>query len=59
LEEKTRTELFDFVMKVAEESYDAREEAIGSERMRILEKLVMLRVIDSKWIDHLQAMDDS
>ena len=58
LEGKTRPELADFVMTIASKSYDAREEAIGSERMRVLEKLVMLRVIDSKWIDHLQAMDD-
>ncbi|NLA06673.1 MAG: preprotein translocase subunit SecA, partial [Firmicutes bacterium] len=58
LEGKARPELDDFIMNLAAGSYEAREEAIGQERMRVMEKLVMLRIIDSKWIDHLQAMDD-
>lgn len=37
--------------------YDRKEEEIGSERMRELERLVMLRVIDQKWRDHLYALD--
>jgi len=45
-------------MNLIIKSYEAREEEIGPERMRVLEKLVMLRIIDWKWIDHLQAMDN-
>jgi preprotein translocase subunit SecA len=58
LEGKGRPELDDFLTDLVIKSYEAREEAIGQERMRVLEKLVMLRIIDSKWIDHLQAMDN-
>jgi len=37
--------------------YDRKEEEIEPERMRQLERLVMLRVIDQKWRDHLYALD--
>jgi preprotein translocase subunit SecA len=37
--------------------YDRKEEEIGSERMRELERLVMLRVIDQKWRNHLYELD--
>lgn len=39
-------------------SYEEREKAIGHDEMRVLERLVMLRIIDSKWVEHLQAMDN-
>ncbi|MFJ8064133.1 preprotein translocase subunit SecA [Psychrobacillus sp. NPDC096426] len=37
--------------------YDAKEEEMTPERMREFEKVVLLRSIDSKWIDHIDAMD--
>jgi preprotein translocase subunit SecA len=37
--------------------YDAKEETLGPENMRELERVVMLRVVDDKWMDHLDAMD--
>lgn len=40
-----------------EEAYAAKEEEIGAERMRELERMVLLRVVDSKWMDHIDAMD--
>lgn len=43
--------------KVIEESYDEREAYIGSESMREFEKVVVLRSVDSKWLDHIDAMD--
>ena len=39
------------------QSYSAKEQAIGSELMRHMERMVMLQVIDTKWKDHLYAMD--
>ncbi len=39
-------------------AYDEKEEQIGSETMRELERQVTLRVVDAKWMDHLDAMDD-
>ncbi|MGE7977833.1 MULTISPECIES: preprotein translocase subunit SecA [unclassified Psychrobacillus] len=37
--------------------YDAKEAEMTAERMREFEKVVLLRSIDSKWIDHIDAMD--
>ena len=38
--------------------YEAKETSLGSEHARRLEKMVMLHVIDSRWKDHLYAMDN-
>jgi len=38
--------------------YGEREEKIGPEMMRELERVVVLRTVDSKWMEHLDAMDD-
>jgi preprotein translocase subunit SecA len=37
--------------------YEAKERAIGSEQLRALERHVMLRVIDARWMNHLLEMD--
>ena len=37
--------------------YRKKEEAIGPERMRELERMILLMVIDGKWMDHIDAMD--
>jgi preprotein translocase subunit SecA len=39
------------------EFYDKREEEIGSEQMRNIERLVLLNVIDNRWREHLYEMD--
>lgn len=41
----------------ARELYEAREEEIGAEHMRQLERMIILRVVDTKWMDHIDAMD--
>ncbi|HVM11381.1 MAG TPA: SEC-C metal-binding domain-containing protein, partial [Actinomycetota bacterium] len=46
--------------KVIEEAiaaYDAREEELGTDVMRQLERMVLLSVIDTKWREHLYEMD--
>ncbi len=46
------------VKKRAEELYEAKEAEIGpAERMRELERVVMLKVIDTRWMDHIDDMD--
>ena len=42
----------------AEETYDSREALMGSDSMRTLERLVMLRAVDVHWVHHLTAMDN-
>ncbi len=37
--------------------YEAREAEIGAEHMRELERVILLRVVDSKWMDHIDDMD--
>ncbi|MFA5115368.1 MAG: preprotein translocase subunit SecA [Candidatus Omnitrophota bacterium] len=45
------------VYQKASLAYDAKERDIGSDIMRQLERMVFLQIIDSKWKDHLYAMD--
>ena len=40
-----------------ERAYREKEEEIGLERMRELERMILLRVVDNKWMDHIDAMD--
>ena len=53
----SRDELQECLEKLAEEGYPNRELLFGEENMRELEKVVMLRVVDSKWMEHLDHMD--
>ena len=57
LEQLARDEIQEELEKVAEEGYRTRELMFGEENMRELEKVVMLRVVDQKWMDHLDHMD--
>ena len=38
--------------------YEKKEAEIGSDRMRLVEKMILLRVVDNHWMDHIDAMDD-
>ena len=57
IEDMSREEVEDKLKTMAHETYNAREESIGSPMMRELEKAVMLKVADSKWMEHLDDMD--
>ncbi len=57
LAEMSREELEEYLHKVAVDNYNAREAKNGPEIMRELENLVMLKVVDSHWMEHLDAMD--
>ena len=53
----SRDELRETLHDIAVEAYEQREEMLGEEVMRELEKVVMLRVVDNKWMEHLDHMD--
>ena len=53
----SRDELQECLEKLAEEGYHNRELLFGEENMRELEQVVMLRVVDKKWMEHLDHMD--
>ncbi len=58
LEELTKESMKTQLLEIATNIYSAKEEEIGSDRMRELERVILLKVVDSKWIDHIDAMDD-
>ena len=57
LEAMSRDELEETLEKVADDAYASRELMFGEENMRELEKVVMLRVVDNHWMEHLDHMD--
>lgn len=57
IENMSREEIGRKLMDIAHETYEVREKSIGSSMMRELEKAVMLKVVDSKWMEHLDDMD--
>lgn len=51
-------EISDELKKKALEIYSQKEEEITSEQMRELERVVMLKVVDEKWMNHIDSMDE-
>ncbi|MCX6005170.1 MAG: preprotein translocase subunit SecA [Chloroflexi bacterium] len=47
----------EMLIEYAHNLYNKREEETGADDMRLLERIVMLRVIDDHWKEHLTAMD--
>jgi len=52
-----RNEISEALRKVFRDAYEAKEAHVGAQAMREIEKLVMLKTIDAKWIEHLHNMD--
>ena len=50
-------ELRDTVTAVFDDLYAKKEEEIGSDQMRDIERMVLLRVVDEHWVEHLDAME--
>ncbi|MHB1041680.1 MAG: preprotein translocase subunit SecA [Eubacteriales bacterium] len=57
LEGMGRSALAEFLAEQSKAAYAAREQELGEENMRELERVVILRIVDDKWMDHLDAMD--
>ena len=57
LEAMSRDELLETLIQTAEDNYRTREEQYSAPIMRELEKVVMLRVVDNRWMEHLDHMD--
>ncbi len=54
----SRDAIWEKLSEHAETAYASREAAIGSDQMRILERLLLLRSIDTHWVNHLTAMEN-
>ncbi|WP_066505866.1 preprotein translocase subunit SecA [Abyssisolibacter fermentans] len=57
VEDLTIESLNEHIKNIAKDVYDKKEEEITSERMRDVERIILLKVVDSKWMDHIDAMD--
>ena len=53
----TREKLIDDLRSIADIEYEKKEEEFGSERLREIERIILLRVVDSKWMDHIDDME--
>ena len=56
--DKTQQDFTDLFLEAAEKTYEAKEAEIGTPLMRELERVIMLRVVDEYWMDHIDAMND-
>ncbi|SHJ16077.1 protein translocase subunit secA [Clostridium cavendishii DSM 21758] len=53
----TNEEIQDKLLEVAQKMYAEKEENFGEEQMREIERVILLRVVDTKWMDHIDSMD--
>ena len=58
LDEVSKSDIRDTLVSRAKERYEKREAEIGSDLMRELERVVLLSNVDTKWMDHIDAMDE-
>ena len=58
LEGKSREELREVLLGSALSYYTERERRLGEDTIRELERAILLRTVDTRWMDHIDAMDD-
>lgn len=61
IEERAKLEKKDIISDLTQKAktlYEEKEKELGSEMMRELERIVLLKHVDTKWIDHIDAMDE-
>ena len=56
--EKSEQDFVELFTDAAAKAYEAKEAEITAPIMRELERVIMLRVVDEYWMDHIDAMDD-
>ncbi len=57
LKKMSDDEIQEKLIKLVIDIYSDKEEAVGSEQMREIERVILLKVVDSKWMDHIDNMD--
>ena len=58
LERETAESLIEKLDNIVKERYEAKEKEIGEEQLREIERIVMLKIVDQKWMDHIDSMDE-
>ena len=51
-------EIIDELTEKVHKKYEEKEVEFGSDDMRELERVIMLKVVDSNWMDHIDSMDE-
>src|SRR5690625_804682 len=54
---KDPEEINELIMEKVRARYDEKEEELSEEQMREFEKVILLRTVDSKWMDHIDQME--
>ena len=54
---KDHEEISRLILEKVKERYDEKEEQMSAEQMREFEKVIVLRAVDSKWMDHIDSME--
>ncbi|CAG7839323.1 preprotein translocase subunit SecA [Clostridium haemolyticum] len=54
---KSDDEIKDILIDIAQKLYSEKEEEITPERMREIERVILLKIVDTKWMDHIDNMD--
>ncbi|MGL4453890.1 MAG: preprotein translocase subunit SecA [Sarcina sp.] len=57
LKNKDTDEVLEEIINKAHELYEEKEVSIGSEQMREIERVILLKIVDTKWMDHIDNMD--
>jgi len=58
LEGLEKNDLFGLLLERAQDRYKKKEEKYGDKIMRELERVILLRFVDQKWMDHIDAMEE-
>lgn len=56
--DKEKDEILEYIAGIVKSAYEAKEKKMAPDIMRHIEKMIMLQIIDTKWKDHLYAMDN-
>lgn len=57
IENMSVSQMEDYILNIAYEVYGKKEAEFSEEQMREVERVVLLRAVDLKWMDHIDAMD--
>lgn len=57
LKGKDQEEITEWIMEKVKARYDEKEQELTEEQMREFEKVILLRTVDTKWMDHIDQMD--
>lgn len=57
IQHRESEEIFEILMDKVNQELEIKEEKLGEEKMRLFERMMMLRTMDRKWVEHIDSMD--